>query len=41
LKRRFGPKREEDCIMRSFIICALHQIFLGYSNQGGLVGRDM
>jgi hypothetical protein len=30
LRRIFGPKREavtgEDCIMRSFITCTLHQI---------------
>jgi len=25
----------EDCIVRSFITCALHQIFLGRSNEGG------
>jgi hypothetical protein len=34
--RVFGPKRKEvageDCIMRSFIICAVHQILLGWSN---------
>jgi hypothetical protein len=24
----------EDCIMRSFIICTLHHILLGRSNQG-------
>jgi hypothetical protein len=33
-----GPKREkvtgENCMMRSFIICTLKQIFLGWSNQG-------
>jgi hypothetical protein len=34
------PKRkwleaEEDYIMRSFITCTLHQILLGWSNQGG------
>jgi len=36
LKRIFGPKRErvggevgEDCKMRSFITCTLHQILLG------------
>jgi hypothetical protein len=31
LRRMFGPKREagEDCIMRSFITCTLHQILLG------------
>jgi len=30
LRRIFGRKREdgEDCIMRSFIICTLHQILL-------------
>jgi len=32
LRRIFGPKRlwceaGEDCIMRSFITCTLHQIF--------------
>jgi hypothetical protein len=25
---------EEDCIMRRFITCTLHQILLGRSNQG-------
>jgi hypothetical protein len=40
LRRIFGPKRDEiagdreDCIMRSFITCTLHQILLGWSNQG-------
>jgi hypothetical protein len=32
LRRIFGPKREEpveDCIMRSFITCTLHQIYWG------------
>jgi hypothetical protein len=36
LRRIFGPKRGgklqeavEDCIMRSFIICTLHQVLLG------------
>jgi hypothetical protein len=38
LRRIFGPKRKEavetgeDCIMRSFITCALHLIFLGKTN---------
>jgi hypothetical protein len=37
LKRIFGPKSEEvrrnwrNFIMRSFIICSLHQILLGWS----------
>jgi hypothetical protein len=43
----FGPKRDEvaggwtgeDCIMRSCIICTLHQILLGFPNRGD--GRDM
>jgi hypothetical protein len=37
LRRIFGPRREtgEHCIMRSFIICTLHQILLGSLNQGG------
>jgi hypothetical protein len=37
LRRIFGPKEgdsEENCIMRSFIIWALHKILLGPSNQG-------
>jgi hypothetical protein len=25
---------EEECMMRSFIICTLHHILLGWSNQG-------
>jgi hypothetical protein len=34
LRRIFGPKRKwqeagEDCIMRSFVTCALHQMLLG------------
>jgi hypothetical protein len=31
LGRIFGPKREagEDCIMRSFITCTLHQYYEG------------
>jgi hypothetical protein len=35
LRRIFGPEMEkwqedgEDCIMRSFVTCALHQILLG------------
>jgi hypothetical protein len=34
LRRIFGPQRKwqepgEDCIVRSFITCILHQIFLG------------
>jgi hypothetical protein len=35
LRRIFGPKREEvgetgeDCKMRSFITCTLHQVLLG------------
>jgi hypothetical protein len=30
LRRIFGPKRdEENCIMKSSVVCALHQILLG------------
>jgi hypothetical protein len=31
LRKVFGPKREagKNCIMRSFIICTLHQMLLG------------
>jgi hypothetical protein len=31
LRRTFGSEREagEDCIMRSFITCAFHQLLLG------------
>jgi hypothetical protein len=40
LRRVFGPKRKwqeaiEDCIMRSFITCMLHQVLQGLSNQEG------
>jgi hypothetical protein len=36
LRRIFRPKREagEDCIMRNFITCMLHQILFGLPNQG-------
>jgi len=37
LRRRKWRETGEDCIMRSFIICTLHQILFGRSNQGGLV----
>jgi hypothetical protein len=43
LRRKSGPKRkkrqeaEEDCIIRGFITCMLHQILLGSYN---LKGRD-
>jgi hypothetical protein len=32
--------RHKDCIMRSFVTCKLYQILIGWSNQGGWVGRD-
>jgi len=39
LRRIFGPNMEEvageDCLMRSFVTCMLHQILLGESNRGG------
>jgi hypothetical protein len=40
LRRIFGPKRKEVtdgeyCIMRSFIICILHQILIKQTNQEG------
>jgi hypothetical protein len=39
VRRIFEPKGEEvageDCIMRSFVTCTLHQVILGSSNQGG------
>jgi hypothetical protein len=41
LSRIFGAPRDEvtggwrNCTMRSFIICTLHQILSGWSNQGG------
>jgi hypothetical protein len=44
LKTIFGPKRDEVaggwkiCIMRSSISCTLHQILLGWANQGGWGG---
>jgi hypothetical protein len=47
LKRTFGPKRKKwweigiDCIMKSFITCTLHQILLGFSNQGSWDGWAM
>jgi hypothetical protein len=31
----------EDCKMGSLINCTLHQILLGWSNQGGRGGKDM
>jgi hypothetical protein len=31
----------ENCLMRSFIICTLHQILLWWSNKGGWDGRDV
>jgi hypothetical protein len=34
LRRIFGREAGEDCIMRSFITCRLHQILLGLSSQG-------
>jgi hypothetical protein len=39
LRRISGPKREEvaDCIMRSFITCSFHQIFLWYLRWAGHV----
>jgi hypothetical protein len=47
LRRIFRPKRKEvaedgeDCIMRSFVTCTLHQILLGWSNEGECDGRGM
>jgi hypothetical protein len=41
LRRIFGPKSEEgqedgeDCIMRRFITCKLHQILIGLLNREG------
>jgi hypothetical protein len=40
-RRIFGPKRDEvtggcrNCVMRSFMICTLRQVFLEYSSRGG------
>jgi len=40
LRRIFGLQKvdvaasEEDCIMRSFLTCTLHQMILEWSNQG-------
>jgi hypothetical protein len=31
----------EDCIMRSFVTCTIHQVLLGRSNQGGWDGRGI
>jgi hypothetical protein len=45
LRRIFGPKRGkwreagEDCLMRSFITCKLHQILLGYKINEDKVGE--
>jgi hypothetical protein len=45
LRKIFGPKREkiteENTTLRSFIICILHQIFLGLSNQSGWDGQGI
>jgi hypothetical protein len=43
MSRIFGPKKEEvnvrcsNYIMRNFVICILHKILLGYSDQGGMI----
>jgi hypothetical protein len=34
LRRIYMYEAGEDCIMRSFITCTLHQVLLGLSNQG-------
>jgi hypothetical protein len=31
----------ENCIMRGFITCALRQVYLKWSNQGGCHGQGM
>jgi hypothetical protein len=31
LRRIFGPKREEGCVMRSSVTCTFHRILLGCS----------
>jgi hypothetical protein len=47
LRRIFGLKRAEvrrdgrNCMMRSSIVCTLHQILLGWSNQGVWDGCGM
>jgi len=45
LRRIFGPKKwweaGEDCIMRSFVTCTLHQILLWRWSQGGRDGWGM
>jgi hypothetical protein len=35
LRRIFGPKGEagEKCVVKSFIICSIHQIFLEYLDR--------
>jgi len=45
LRRIFGRKKSlreggEDCAVRSFVSCMLHQMLLGWSNQEGWGGRD-
>jgi hypothetical protein len=40
LRKIFGPKvgevtgRWRECILRSYIICTIYQVFLGCSNEG-------
>jgi hypothetical protein len=34
-KKKKCQEAGEDCIMRSFITCTLHQMLLGCSHQGG------
>jgi len=39
LRQRTQQKCTENCIMTSFIICTLHIILLGWSNQEGWHGQ--
>jgi len=39
--RRRSNRYGGNCIMRNFIICTLHKILIGWSNQGGWNGRGM
>jgi len=35
LRRMFGPKRQEVCILRSFVVCTAYPILEGRSEREG------
>jgi hypothetical protein len=41
LRGKKWQEARDDCTMRNFITCMLHQILLGWWNQGGLDGWGM